>query len=68
MSDQHKVAFLHRVACFFQGAQKFKTRYATLDFNDMAKLDEGAMWTTAFALTELTAAVEERVGALVKKR
>jgi len=55
------------VVCFFQSAQKFKTRYATLGFNDKANLDEGAMWPTAFALTELTAADEARIGALVKK-
>ena len=56
-----------KVLCFFQPAQKFKTRYATLGFNDAANLDEGAMWPTAFALTELTADVEERIGALVKR-
>jgi uncharacterized protein YdhG (YjbR/CyaY superfamily) len=55
------------VVCFFQGRQKFKTRYATLGFSDKAKLDEGAMWPTAFALKELTAAEEARIGALVKK-
>src|SRR3989475_4680790 len=55
------------VVCFFQPAQKFKTRYATLGFSDKAKLDEGAMWPTAFALTELTADDEARIGALVKK-
>jgi uncharacterized protein YdhG (YjbR/CyaY superfamily) len=55
------------VVCFFQGAQKFKTRYATLGFSDKAKLDEGHMWPTAFALTELTAADEARIGALVKR-
>ena len=55
------------VVCFFQSAQKFKTRYATLGFTDKANLDEGAMWPTAFALTELTAADEARIGALVKK-
>ena len=48
-------------------AQKFKTRYATLGFSDKATLDEGHMWPTAFALTELTAAEEARIGALVKK-
>src|SRR6266516_3213870 len=53
--------------CFFQSAQKFNTRYATLGFNDVANLDEGTMWPTAFALTELTAADEARIGALVKK-
>jgi uncharacterized protein YdhG (YjbR/CyaY superfamily) len=56
-----------KVVCFFQGAQKFNTRYATLGFSDTANLDEGAMWPTAFALTELTAADEARIGALVKK-
>jgi len=56
-----------KVVCFFQPAQKFKTRYATFGFNDTANLDEGAMWPTAFALTELTAADEARIGALVKK-
>jgi uncharacterized protein YdhG (YjbR/CyaY superfamily) len=53
--------------CFFQPAQKFKTRYATLGFNDPANLDEGSMWPVAYALTELTAADEARIGALVKK-
>ena len=56
-----------KVVCFFQSAQKFKTRYATLGFSDQANLDEGAMWPTAFALTELTAADEARIAALVKK-
>jgi hypothetical protein len=56
-----------KVVCFFQSAQKFKTRYATLGFMHEANLDEGAMWPTAFALTELTAADEARIGALVKK-
>ena len=56
-----------KVVCFFQGAQKFKTRYATLGFSDEANLDDGAMWPTAFALMELTAADEARIGALVKK-
>src|SRR5216684_2570710 len=55
------------VVCFFQSAQKFKTRYATFGFSDKANLDEGAMWPTAFALTELTAADEARLGALVKQ-
>jgi uncharacterized protein YdhG (YjbR/CyaY superfamily) len=55
------------VVCFFQGAQKFKTRYATLGFSDKAALDDGHMWPTAFALKELTAADEARIGALVKK-
>jgi uncharacterized protein YdhG (YjbR/CyaY superfamily) len=56
-----------KIVCFFQPAQKFKTRYATLGFNDAANLDEGAMWPIAFALTELTAADEARIGALVKQ-
>ncbi|MGH7902947.1 MAG: iron chaperone [Candidatus Dormibacteraceae bacterium] len=56
-----------KVICFFQSGQKFKTRYATFAFSDKASLDEGAMWPTAFALTELTAADEARIGALVKK-
>ena len=55
------------VVCFFQSAQKFKTRYATFGFSDKANLDEGAMWPTSFALTELSAANEARIGALVKK-
>jgi uncharacterized protein YdhG (YjbR/CyaY superfamily) len=55
------------VVCFFQSAQKFKTRYATLGFSDKAKLDEGDMWPTAFALKKLTAAEEARIGALIKK-
>jgi uncharacterized protein YdhG (YjbR/CyaY superfamily) len=56
-----------KVVCFFQDAQKFKTRYATLGFSDKATLDEGQMWPTAFALKELTADDEARIGALVKK-
>jgi uncharacterized protein YdhG (YjbR/CyaY superfamily) len=56
-----------KVVCFFQSAQKFKTRYATFGFSDKANLDEGAMWPTAFALKELTAAEEARIAALVKK-
>jgi uncharacterized protein YdhG (YjbR/CyaY superfamily) len=56
-----------KVVCFFRGRQKFKERYATLGFNDTANLDEGAMWPVAYALTELTAADEARIGALVKK-
>ncbi len=56
-----------KIVCFFQSAQKFNTRYATLGFNDIANLDEGVMWPTAFALKELTATEEERIGALVKK-
>jgi uncharacterized protein YdhG (YjbR/CyaY superfamily) len=55
------------VVCFFQPAEKFKTRYATLGFSDKTHLDEGAMRPTSFALTELTAAEEARVSALVKK-
>ena len=55
------------VVCFFQSAQKFKTRYATLGFSDKANLDEGHMWPTAFALKELTPAEEAKIGALVKK-
>jgi uncharacterized protein YdhG (YjbR/CyaY superfamily) len=56
-----------KVVCFFQSAQKFETRYATLGFSDTANLDEGAMWPTSFALKQLTAAEESRIGALVKK-
>jgi uncharacterized protein YdhG (YjbR/CyaY superfamily) len=56
-----------KVVCFFQSAQKFKSRYATFGFNDAANLDEGAMWPTSFALTELTATEEARISALVKK-
>ncbi|MEX2548060.1 MAG: hypothetical protein WD830_09770, partial [Chloroflexota bacterium] len=56
-----------KVVCFFQAAQKFNTRYATLGFNDEATLDDGAMWPTAFGLRELTAADEAKIGALVKK-
>ncbi len=56
-----------KVVCFFQNAQKFKTRYATFGFSDKANLDEGAMWPNAFALKELTAAEEARIAALVKK-
>jgi uncharacterized protein YdhG (YjbR/CyaY superfamily) len=55
------------VICFFQSAQKFKTRYATLGFSDKANLDEGTMWPVAFALKELTASDEARIVALVKK-
>jgi uncharacterized protein YdhG (YjbR/CyaY superfamily) len=55
------------VICWFKNASKFKTRYATFEFSDKANLDEGTMWPTAFALTELTAADEARIGALVKK-
>jgi hypothetical protein len=56
-----------KVVCFFQSAEKFKSRYATLGFSDTATLDDGTMWPTAFALTELTAADEARIAALVKK-
>jgi uncharacterized protein YdhG (YjbR/CyaY superfamily) len=56
-----------KVVCFFQSAEKFHSRYATFGFSDQANLDDGAMWPTAFALTELTAAEEARIGALVKK-
>jgi uncharacterized protein YdhG (YjbR/CyaY superfamily) len=56
-----------KVVCFFQGASKFKTRYATFGFSDKANLDDGAMWPNSFALTELTAAVEAKIGALVRK-
>ena len=56
-----------KVVCFFQSAQKFSTRYATFGFSDEANLDEGALWPVAFALKELTAAEEARIGALVKK-
>ena len=56
-----------KVVCFFQGAQKFKTRYATFGFSDEAKLDEGDLWPVAFALKGLTAAEEARIAALVKK-
>ncbi|HEY0607069.1 MAG TPA: DUF1801 domain-containing protein [Herpetosiphonaceae bacterium] len=56
-----------KIVCFFQSAAKFNTRYATLGFNDTATIDEGVMWPTAFALTELTAAEEERIAALIKK-
>lgn len=56
-----------KVVCFFQGADKFKARYATLGFNDLAKLDDGSMWATAFALTEVTAEVETRIAALVRE-
>jgi uncharacterized protein YdhG (YjbR/CyaY superfamily) len=55
------------VVCFFQPAQKFKTRYSTLGFSDKANLDEGDLWPVAFALKELTAAEEARIAALVKK-
>jgi len=55
------------VVCFFQSAQKFKSRYATFGFSDKAKLDKGAMWPTSFALTELTDADEKKIGALLRK-
>ena len=56
-----------KVVCFFQSAQKFNARYATLGFSDEANLDEGAMWPTSFALKELSAAEEAKIGALVKR-
>jgi len=56
-----------KVVCFFQSAQKFQSRYATFGFSDTANLDEGALWPVAFALKELTAAGEARIGALVKR-
>jgi len=56
-----------KVVCFFQNASKFKARYATLGFSDKANLDEGTMWPTSFAVTELTAADEARIASLVKK-
>jgi uncharacterized protein YdhG (YjbR/CyaY superfamily) len=56
-----------KVVCFFQSAQKFEARYSTLGFNDSANLDDGAMWPTAFALKELTPAVEAKIAELVKK-
>jgi uncharacterized protein YdhG (YjbR/CyaY superfamily) len=56
-----------KIVCFFQSAQKFKSRYATFGFSDEANLDEGAMWPTSFALKELTANEEARISALVKK-
>jgi hypothetical protein len=56
-----------KVVCFFQSAHKFKARYATLGFSDKAKLDEGGMWPTSFALKELTTAEEERITKLLKK-
>jgi uncharacterized protein YdhG (YjbR/CyaY superfamily) len=56
-----------KILCHFQPAQKFKTRYPTLGFSDVANLDEGTIWPVAFALTKLTAADEARIGALVKK-
>ncbi len=56
-----------KVVCFFQSAEKFKSRYATFGFNDDANLDEGTMWPTSFALKKLTAAEEAKIGTLVKK-
>ncbi len=56
-----------KVVCFFQPAEKFKARYATFGFSDEANLDQGAMWPTSWALTELTAAEEKKIAALVKK-
>jgi hypothetical protein len=56
-----------KIVCHFQTAKKFNTRYATLGFSDAANLDEGAMWPVAYAVTDLTAAAEARIGALVKK-
>ena len=56
-----------KIVCFFQSAEKFKARYATLGFSDEANLDEGAMWPNSFALKELTAAEEAKISALVKK-
>jgi uncharacterized protein YdhG (YjbR/CyaY superfamily) len=56
-----------KIVCFFQAADKFKARYATFGFNDDARLDEGTMWPTSWALTGLTAADEARIGELVKK-
>jgi uncharacterized protein YdhG (YjbR/CyaY superfamily) len=56
-----------KVVCFFQSAQKFKSRYATVGFSDRANLDKGAMWSTSFALSDLTAAEEKKIAALLKK-
>jgi len=56
-----------KIVCFFQSAEKFKSRYATFGFSDEANLDQGAMWPTSFALNELTAAEEKKIAALVKK-
>jgi uncharacterized protein YdhG (YjbR/CyaY superfamily) len=56
-----------KVVCFFQSAEKFKSRYATFGFNDAANLDKGVMWPTSFALKELTATEEKKISALVKK-
>jgi uncharacterized protein YdhG (YjbR/CyaY superfamily) len=56
-----------KIVCFFQSAQKFKTRYATLGFSDQANLDDGNLWPTSYALTDLTAAAEARIAALLKR-
>ncbi|MFD6967338.1 iron chaperone [Streptomyces sp. NPDC059979] len=56
-----------KIICFFQSAEKFKARYATLGFSDQAKLDEGTMWAAGFALTEVTAEAEARIAALLKQ-
>ena len=56
-----------KVVCFFRGADKFKERYMTLGFNDLAKLDEGSLWPIAFALTELTPAEEDKIGTIMKR-
>ena len=56
-----------KVVCFFRSAEKFKTRYGTLGFNDAARLDDGTMWPNAYALTELTAADEQKIAALMKQ-
>ena len=56
-----------KVVCFFKSAEKFNSRYATLGFEETAKLDDGAMWPTSYALTKLTAADEKRIGAIVKQ-
>ncbi len=56
-----------KVICFFQAASKFEARYATFGFNDLAKLDDGNMWSTAFALKKLTATEETKIAELVKK-
>jgi uncharacterized protein YdhG (YjbR/CyaY superfamily) len=56
-----------KIVCFFQGAAKFESRYSTFGFNDAAKLDDGAMWPTSFALTKLTASEEVKIAALIKK-
>jgi uncharacterized protein YdhG (YjbR/CyaY superfamily) len=56
-----------KVVCFFQGAEKFKTRYSTFGFSDSAKLDEGDFWPTSYALTKLTATVEKTIAALIKQ-